>query len=651
MNFINKILLFVFIVAIRDLFAQQTPCTAVPMTIGSSCSVTDITAPNPTNVWSVNGTGGMAAAGGLVNTCNTNSTSASGNYWMTVTVPSNVTTLRFGLSNPNGAGTESDAPEFQLYQLVSGTCGSNNLVFSYINCGGIGTLSSAVIPGATYYIRVYDDAADRDLSGENFSFCIFGSATNDLCANAIAITPGTPVLGNALGGVDINYVAGACNPDGGVWYSFTTPASPGCYSFAYQQTTGGCNQISIYQGGCPGTGTLLNANQSLNIYNGQGSSEPGFGGMLPNTIYYVNVANLTSAGQFTLNVRPNTPIATNDICSGAQQIGTTPLLTDNAVAGCEYSYIAAQDANISPTNVCATSLENVSWFSFTTQNTGTVQINFTNILCNNGGGGFQTGLFSGTCGSLNVGTSTTSASVASTALRLCATAASGNVTFNIPSSPAGTTYYIAMDGNAGSNCHFSVSGINIIPLPIQLINFDAKINSKRMVDIYWSTASEKNNDFFTIERSQNGEEFEEIQIIKGAVDTDVKNDYHVVDENPLNGTSYYRLKQTDIDGKVSYSSFASIDFYKSQKFDFKLFPNPSPEQSNPQLSFVGSADGKVFVTIRDISGKIMSEKDLALDADGKALVELNHSFNKGIYFVEAKDTQTGTKVHQKFIVN
>lgn len=93
------------------------------------------------------------------------------------------------------------------------------------------------------------------------------------------------------------------------------------------------------------------------------------------------------------------------------------------------------------------------------------------------------------------------------------------------------------------------------PLPIDLIYFRAQ-NEDKSVDLFWETATETNNDFFTIERSLDGINFESIANIKGAENSSIALTYQFTDTNPLSGTSYYRLKQTDYDGQSE--SFNSV---------------------------------------------------------------------------------------------
>jgi hypothetical protein len=95
------------------------------------------------------------------------------------------------------------------------------------------------------------------------------------------------------------------------------------------------------------------------------------------------------------------------------------------------------------------------------------------------------------------------------------------------------------DGNAGSNCHFSVSGINIVPLPIELLSFNAEAFSSGYVQLNWKTISETNNDYFSIERSADGLNFELMGIVDGAGNSNQILDYSTRDLNPLSGTGYY----------------------------------------------------------------------------------------------------------------
>ncbi len=121
-----------------------------------------------------------------------------------------------------------------------------------------------------------------------------------------------------------------------------------------------------------------------------------------------------------------------------------------------------------------------------------------------------------------------------------------------------------------------------------------------MVDLHWQTASEVNNDYFTVERSTNGEEFEPILKQNGAGNSSSIINYYDTDNHPLNGVSYYRLKQTDFDGKVSYSGIVSVN--RKDNAVVNVYPNPvnnminvSVNKSNYTVNIYG-LDGKLIYT-------------------------------------------------------
>ncbi|MBK7651025.1 MAG: hypothetical protein IPJ20_10145 [Flammeovirgaceae bacterium] len=109
------------------------------------------------------------------------------------------------------------------------------------------------------------------------------------------------------------------------------------------------------------------------------------------------------------------------------------------------------------------------------------------------------------------------------------------------------------------------------PLPIELISFIAQVLNEN-VKLNWITASELNNDFFTVQRSADGMEFESIMKIKGAGTTSASTSYEYMDVTPIQNISYYRLKQTDFDKKSSYSKVLVVNVLLSG--ELSMYPNP-----------------------------------------------------------------------------
>jgi hypothetical protein len=113
-------------------------------------------------------------------------------------------------------------------------------------------------------------------------------------------------------------------------------------------------------------------------------------------------------------------------------------------------------------------------------------------------------------------------------------------------------------------------------LPIQLLEFKVEKTITGKVNIKWTTATEINNAFFTVERSHNGIHFEILDIIQGAGNSASTLHYKTTDPNPMRGINYYRLKQTDFDGKFTYSNIVSLHYQENTSLPsvFKVFPNP-----------------------------------------------------------------------------
>lgn len=112
------------------------------------------------------------------------------------------------------------------------------------------------------------------------------------------------------------------------------------------------------------------------------------------------------------------------------------------------------------------------------------------------------------------------------------------------------------------------------PLPIELIYFDAVMNYNK-VDLTWSTASELNNSYFEVQRSVNGKSWQAVGIVAGNGTSVNINKYTYSDISPLNGTSYYRLKQVDYDGSETYSKIVRVVNKAKKDYVFSVKPNPS----------------------------------------------------------------------------
>ena len=233
---------------------------------------------------------------------------------------------------------------------------------------------------------------------------------------------------------------------------------------------------------------------------------------------------------------------------------------------------------------------------------------------------------------------------------------SDNLFFNIPNSPgSGSLTTTANPYNNNTDCNtatLSSLGCNDITLqingpgipnqfilidcnvlPIKLIRFNAEINSNN-VELFWSTASEINNDFFTLEKSKDGINWSAFAEQPGAGNSNTILNYKGLDYNPYQGVSYYRLKQTDFDGKFEYSNIISIK--NINKSSISISPNPFNYQlivdgiSSKNIIKIYSADGKLI--FKGNTKKINTQK-----------------WNKGIYNVVIIDNNNAKATTFKIV--
>lgn len=159
------------------------------------------------------------------------------------------------------------------------------------------------------------------------------------------------------------------------------------------------------------------------------------------------------------------------------------------------------------------------------------------------------------------------------------------------------------------------------PLPVTLNYFKAYQDGKS-VQLSWETATERNNRGFEVQKSHDGANFESIVFIQGKGNSSRVNLYHYTDENFDGTTTYYRLKQVDFDGQISYSEMAVIN---SDEPSVEIGPNPFENQIIVKSGRPGTS---VSVEVLDISGKTR----LVKEGVGVILID-THDLSEGVYFL------------------
>lgn len=182
-------------------------------------------------------------------------------------------------------------------------------------------------------------------------------------------------------------------------------------------------------------------------------------------------------------------------------------------------------------------------------------------------------------------------------------------------------------------------------LPIELLYFNGK-NMKEFVFLDWATASEKNNDFFSVLRSYDGISFENLANITGSGTSTSTRYYTYKDYDAKTGINYYKLKQTDYDGKSDVSKTLSIN-RSDLEFNILVYPIPSTSP-NVKLAVYKSI-GRINVKCISTSGVIMFDVDL--DTEEKSEYGLGqYNLPSGTYFIKI-ESETSIYVKQIVIKN
>jgi len=167
------------------------------------------------------------------------------------------------------------------------------------------------------------------------------------------------------------------------------------------------------------------------------------------------------------------------------------------------------------------------------------------------------------------------------------------------------------------------------PLPVQFTSFNAA-KSNNTVVLNWATASEMNNDRFEIEKSSDNKNFVTIGDVKGAGNSSLTLNYTFTDMNLLNGTSYYRLKQIDLDGNTSFSKTLIVTNTVAKNISTML-PNPFSNELNIHVN--SSVNTPATIELIDMLGKVhYSGVELLSSGDNKININ-TQQLNNGIYFV------------------
>jgi hypothetical protein len=182
---------------------------------------------------------------------------------------------------------------------------------------------------------------------------------------------------------------------------------------------------------------------------------------------------------------------------------------------------------------------------------------------------------------------------------------------------------------------FTFSSIGIIannPLPVSLLSFESACRVNDVL-VKWTTASETNNDYFSLLKSADGRNFNEIARIKGAGSTSNLKSYEYSDSEQFN-RAYYKLTQTDFDGTSEELKITAVNCSVSKEQFMNALFNP---EGYIQVKFINTLENAVFIELSDATGRVLYHGKQGTEVAGGVIRIDAAKLNPGVYFVNAWD--------------
>lgn len=385
------------------------------------------------------------------------------------------------------------------------------------------------------------------------------TATNLTVSNTCSFTSGT--ISGATASSQPNGCSGFANND--VWYRFTAPASGGIeIQIANVALNPADLYHSVYEDNCGALGAAVICSDPNTSFTST---------LTPGNSYLIRVYSfsiVTGNTTFDICVKELGPCGTpenQDYCA------YPAILTEG---GANFSsttsdvYSTDTPANFNSSLFCGT-IENNSWYSFIASGP-TATFEFSQIYnCNITALGIQAEVFQVTEDANGCCTNLTSVS------NCLPNATTVPSYVNATGLTAGQEYILVVDGFAGAVCDFTITGWSATGLlPVELQEFGV-VKKDNVNKINWITASERNNDYFLIQKSDDAINFETIAQKNGNGNSSSLIKYSVLDESIKPGIVYYRLKQFDFNGEYEYSKIVSVKRDANSNEISAVSPNPA----------------------------------------------------------------------------
>ena len=191
--------------------------------------------------------------------------------------------------------------------------------------------------------------------------------------------------------------------------------------------------------------------------------------------------------------------------------------------------------------------------------------------------------------------------------------------------------------SSGTIDGFSETVIN--PLAVHYLDFQGQSINNQYIQLTWSTDTEQNNDHFEVERSSDLLHFQTVGNVKGAGNSNTRQNYSSQDNNPVEGINYYRLKQVDIDGNFNYSNTIMVRF--GNHVEPLVFPNPA----STYITLLQGQEQISDVAIFDATGKLV--KHVGNPGTASYFVITLTDIAPGVYIIRMK---AGLSTYQQKLI-
>ncbi|MBK6448996.1 fibronectin type III domain-containing protein [Candidatus Brachybacter algidus] len=502
---------------------------------------------------------------------------------------------------------------------------------------GMSTPSGSTIAGITtanltsltsntlYYVwlRSVCSGVDKSTWVAMPSFTTLAAApTNDDCAGAVTLTvtnglPTSVVVGSIAGATISSGIPSGtgCNDystDHDIWYKFVVPTTGNALieMFATGGTLSSNNDYSIqaFSGSC-GSLAYVSCDDDGSVYPTPSSFMPALNltGQSAGTTLYLRVRKSLGSTQLTFSIGVSDPSVLIPVATGECLPST---VTISPASGNAFRFVPLLDASggivaeIYPygqnLGVVTSSMHHNVGVRTDAQGIKYMEVDHTISVQNQPSSSVDVALYISTTALSNLVAADPSVTLAT----LKSTKTSNACGSNPGTGGALLTNYntfTRIDGVSGvafSPTSFSTFYLHggLVPLPVNILSFDAKSLNNKTVQLTWNVAAEVDVKEYVVERSNDNRNWSAI----GSVKANQKSTYGFNDNSPVSGVNYYRLAVKDVNASVAYSDIRTVNF--SGKGNMALYPNPA----NNTLYVSGTDDKNVVVSIYNEVGQIVT---------------------------------------------